>query len=82
MTWKACGTACPRTCENPSDKQDCTKQCVIGCACNEGFVFNQSGVCIPLRACVPNRTQPATVTETTTKTPLSRTRPPRRGETT
>ena len=47
-----CGTACPDTCTDRS--QTCTKQCVPGCVCNNGFVRlnNQTNSpCIPETEC-------------------------------
>jgi hypothetical protein len=47
-----CGSACPDTCTARS--QSCTKQCVPGCFCNDGFVrlSNMSGSpCVPQSEC-------------------------------
>jgi len=47
-----CGSACPDTCEIRS--QSCTRQCVPGCYCNNGFIRlnNQSNSpCIPISEC-------------------------------
>ncbi|XP_077196889.1 IgGFc-binding protein-like [Paroedura picta] len=45
-----CGTACPATCDNLRAPTECTKPCVAGCFCREGYVLD-SGVCVPLARC-------------------------------
>ncbi|KAL8220177.1 UNVERIFIED_CONTAM: hypothetical protein K2H54_040043, partial [Gekko kuhli] len=45
-----CGTACPATCDNLRAPAKCTKPCVPGCFCREGYVLN-SGICVPLSRC-------------------------------
>jgi len=47
-----CGTACPGTCDNPNPKV-CTEQCVSECQCKEGFVLNESGLCVTKKECDP-----------------------------
>jgi hypothetical protein len=47
----SCGTACPATCANPHPSPVCTKQCVIGCFCKEGFLKNANGACVPAANC-------------------------------
>ncbi|XP_039439707.1 zonadhesin-like [Culex pipiens pallens] len=47
--FKTCGTACPETCDTirePNATRICTFQCVIGCACQDGFVRNHDGRCV------------------------------------
>jgi hypothetical protein len=46
-----CGTACPATCANPNPSPVCTKNCVIGCFCKEGYLKNEMGVCVPAADC-------------------------------
>lgn len=50
-----CGTACPDTCANLDDPKPrpCTRNCVIGCICQEGFVRNDKGQCVLPSQC-PN----------------------------
>ena len=49
-----CGTACPRTCDdvaNPRGIYDgCTRQCVLGCQCMEGYVLSGHR-CVPEEQC-------------------------------
>uniref|UniRef100_A0A182NIS5 TIL domain-containing protein n=1 Tax=Anopheles dirus TaxID=7168 RepID=A0A182NIS5_9DIPT len=52
--YKECGTACPETCETPDNSGlACTKQCVAGCFCKEGYVLNESNECILRSSCYP-----------------------------
>ncbi|XP_074837544.1 IgGFc-binding protein-like [Carettochelys insculpta] len=45
-----CGPACPATCANLSAPLLCTKPCVAGCFCREGYVL-ESGLCVPVSQC-------------------------------
>uniref|UniRef100_A0A8C8RYE6 Uncharacterized protein n=1 Tax=Pelusios castaneus TaxID=367368 RepID=A0A8C8RYE6_9SAUR len=45
-----CGPACPATCTNLSAPLLCTKPCVAGCFCREGYVLD-AGVCVPVSQC-------------------------------
>ncbi|XP_074795133.1 IgGFc-binding protein-like [Natator depressus] len=45
-----CGPACPATCANLSAPLLCTKPCVAGCFCREGYVLD-AGVCVPVSQC-------------------------------
>jgi hypothetical protein len=49
--FKTCGTACPATCANPHPSAVCTKNCVIGCFCTEGFLKHANGQCVPAANC-------------------------------
>jgi len=51
--WNTCGTACEPSCKEPKP-QICTKQCVIGCQCEKGYVKDDQGNCILQKDC-PNR---------------------------
>ena len=51
MVYEPCGSACPRTCANQgSSKFRCQDQCVDGCHCPRGTVF-QNGRCYKLEEC-------------------------------
>ncbi|CAF1092511.1 unnamed protein product [Adineta ricciae] len=59
--FRDCGTACPETCAdlNNSDSKPCSKQCVQGCFCKEGYVQDkENGTCIKREQC--NTTTPPT----------------------
>uniref|UniRef100_A0A8C8RVE9 Alpha-tectorin n=1 Tax=Pelusios castaneus TaxID=367368 RepID=A0A8C8RVE9_9SAUR len=45
-----CGPACPATCSNLSAPLLCTKPCVAGCFCREGYVLD-AGFCVPVSQC-------------------------------
>jgi len=47
----SCGTACPATCANPHPSPVCTRNCVIGCFCKEGFLKNGNGLCVAAANC-------------------------------
>jgi hypothetical protein len=50
--YRSCGTACPATCANPNaPDQPCTRQCVMGCFCKEGFFKNAMGKCVSMQMC-------------------------------
>ena len=40
QVYMECGSACPPTCKNP--KPACAKQCVAGCQCPPGTVWDES----------------------------------------
>ncbi|XP_066276574.1 cysteine-rich motor neuron 1 protein-like [Branchiostoma lanceolatum] len=46
--WSQCGSACRPSCENPSPT--CTRQCVPGCTCETGRVWEGDG-CVLLSDC-------------------------------
>uniref|UniRef100_A0A452GM97 Uncharacterized protein n=1 Tax=Gopherus agassizii TaxID=38772 RepID=A0A452GM97_9SAUR len=45
-----CGPACPASCANLSAPLLCTKPCVAGCFCREGYVLD-AGRCVPVSRC-------------------------------
>jgi len=49
--FRSCGTACPATCSNPHPSPVCTRNCVIGCFCKEGYLRNAQGACVETRSC-------------------------------
>uniref|UniRef100_A0A0N5CAQ9 TIL domain-containing protein n=1 Tax=Strongyloides papillosus TaxID=174720 RepID=A0A0N5CAQ9_STREA len=53
-----CGTTCPSTCSNYYKKpQKCTKDCFVGCECDEGFVRNEeTNECVTPKKCPRNVT--------------------------
>ncbi|XP_039369198.1 IgGFc-binding protein-like [Mauremys reevesii] len=48
--YKACGSACPATCNDQAAPNNCSSPCVETCQCNEGFVLD-AGKCIPKAGC-------------------------------
>ncbi|KAI4493975.1 hypothetical protein M0802_009351 [Mischocyttarus mexicanus] len=48
--YNSCGTACPKTCRNPSP-EICTLQCVSECQCVDGYYRNDNNDCVLLRDC-------------------------------
>ncbi|XP_074837545.1 IgGFc-binding protein-like [Carettochelys insculpta] len=48
--YKACGSACPVTCNDLWAPSNCSLPCVETCQCNEGFVLD-AGRCIPKAGC-------------------------------
>ncbi|XP_050094080.1 von Willebrand factor-like [Anopheles aquasalis] len=59
--FKVCGTACPPSCEKPELNQPCTKQCVSGCFCKEGYVRNEHNECVLPCECPCNEAYRATL---------------------
>lgn len=50
--FRTCGTACPATCDNPHPSPLCTRNCVIGCFCKEGYLRTGNGLCVPAANCM------------------------------
>lgn len=52
--FKTCGSACPPTCETRfyiHKENTCTKQCVRGCFCEEGYYRAKDGTCVQTEDC-------------------------------
>ena len=50
--YTSCGTACPRSCQNPLVMYRCIERCVPGCFCNPGYLKDDAtGACIPEARC-------------------------------
>lgn len=63
--FKTCGTACPETCDTiqkPNETRVCTFNCVIGCACEDGFVRDCDGRCVLPSECPDPLTEPTVIT--------------------
>ncbi|KAM9807742.1 mucin-5AC-like [Neosynchiropus ocellatus] len=53
MEYKECGSACKDTCSNPRTSDYCARDCVEGCSCPQGTVFDditETG-CVPVNKC-------------------------------
>ena len=49
--FKKCGNSCPPTCEAPNPIP-CTKDCVSGCQCRKGLVFDEeNNRCVNKKDC-------------------------------
>nr|XP_042894714.1 zonadhesin isoform X7 [Parasteatoda tepidariorum] len=55
--YKKCGTACPETCAKRGIRP-CTKQCVPGCFCRDGFVRNSENKCVNPEKCPKDKCPP------------------------
>ncbi|GFT61777.1 hypothetical protein NPIL_98771, partial [Nephila pilipes] len=50
--WDKCKAHCQENCSNHDQGISCTKNCVPGCICEEGFVRERDGgKCIPKDKC-------------------------------
>ncbi|XP_006823484.1 uncharacterized protein LOC100366837 [Saccoglossus kowalevskii] len=49
--YKACGSACPPTCETPEPFGPCTEDCVEGCFCANGTIMDEGGICKAQEQC-------------------------------
>mmetsp|Transcript_3366 Transcript_3366/g.4874 ORF Transcript_3366/g.4874 Transcript_3366/m.4874 type:complete len:85 (-) Transcript_3366:56-310(-) len=49
--WDECASACPRTCDSPRNGMVCILACKEGCACETGFVLDNSGNCVKEEDC-------------------------------
>lgn len=49
--FRSCGSACPATCENPHPSPICTRQCIVGCFCQEGYLRHKNGACVQAASC-------------------------------
>lgn len=57
LVWNDCGSACPRTCENP-DPQMCTMNCVAGYFCADPTLLRLGDACVTRDACPPPSSPP------------------------
>ncbi|GAB0193587.1 IgGFc-binding protein [Grus japonensis] len=48
--YNPCGSACPDTCVDPLASKNCSRPCVEGCECNNGFVIS-GGQCVSTSNC-------------------------------
>ncbi|XP_068547552.1 IgGFc-binding protein-like isoform X6 [Anas acuta] len=48
--YNPCTSACPATCTDPLASKNCSKPCVEGCECNNGFVIS-GGQCVSMNNC-------------------------------
>ncbi|XP_054031516.1 IgGFc-binding protein [Dryobates pubescens] len=48
--YNPCTSACPATCTDPLASENCSKPCVEGCECNNGFVIS-GGQCVSTSNC-------------------------------
>ncbi|XP_043284526.1 chymotrypsin-elastase inhibitor ixodidin-like [Venturia canescens] len=48
--YDTCGNPCPQSCNAPKI-QACATVCVAGCFCEEGFLRDELGRCIPYSEC-------------------------------
>ncbi|KFW81499.1 Zonadhesin, partial [Manacus vitellinus] len=48
--YNPCTSACPATCTDPLASKNCSKPCVEGCECNNGFVIS-GGQCVSMSNC-------------------------------
>jgi len=59
--YTTCGTACPLTCDNYNNPPTkCTRQCVVGCACQKGYLRDNDGSCVLPAQCKPKVIEPQT----------------------
>ena len=49
--WSECANSCEASCGAIHDEIPCTEQCVPGCTCPVGFVFDYSGICVDVKDC-------------------------------
>lgn len=48
--YNPCTSACPATCTDPLASNNCSKPCVEGCECNDGFVIS-GAQCVSMSNC-------------------------------
>lgn len=49
--YQVCGNSCSHTCLDLATNPDCSRKCVEGCNCLEGFSLDGDGLCVPITAC-------------------------------
>nr|XP_045582100.1 uncharacterized protein LOC123745535 [Procambarus clarkii] len=49
--YQVCGNSCSHTCLDLATNSDCTRKCVEGCNCLDGFSLDGTGMCVPVTEC-------------------------------
>ncbi|XP_071530009.1 uncharacterized protein [Panulirus ornatus] len=49
--YQVCGNSCSHSCLDLATNPDCSRKCVEGCNCLEGFSLDGDGICVPITEC-------------------------------